>query len=254
MNECIRSTFAGRPGGGLPVVLLPGTLCDGRMWRYQRAALGQLAPVLVGSMTGADSMRALARDLLAELPPRFALAGFSMGGMVALEVLRQAPERIAGLALLDTNYWEDLPERAAAREVQVAGALSGGLARLVREQLLPNYFAAANRDNPALAQEVVDMAEAVGELAFARQARALGTRSESLGLLGGFARPALVLCGEEDVLCPPPAHEAMAEALPSAELVVVPDAAHMAPMEQPQVVADALCRWLEQVLQSEVAS
>ncbi|MBN8431314.1 alpha/beta hydrolase [Microbulbifer salipaludis] len=250
MNDCIRSTLAG--SGGLPVVLLPGTLCDGRMWRHQRAALGAQAPVLVGSMTGADSIQGLASGLLAALPPRFALAGFSMGGIVALEMLRQAPERIAGLALLDTNYGEDLPERAAAREGQVADALAGGLTGLVRGQLLPNYFAAANRDNPALAQEVVDMAEAVGELAFVHQARALGTRTESLGLLGEFAAPALVLCGKEDLICPVAMHEAMAAALPQAELVVVPDAGHMAPIEQPQAVSDALGRWLEHVLQKEV--
>ena len=203
-------------------------------------------------MTGAESIQGLAKDILASLPERFALAGFSMGAIVALEMLRQAPARIAGLALLNANYQADSSERAKAREGQVAAVLRGDLGNVVRGQLIPNYFAAVNRESEALAQTVVDMAESVGELAFARQARALATRVDGLDLLKNYSRPALLLCGEEDVICPVELHQNMAVAMPQSELVVVPNAGHMSPIEQPEAVADAMSRWLENVIANEI--
>ncbi|GAB2518941.1 alpha/beta fold hydrolase [Microbulbifer agarilyticus] len=203
-------------------------------------------------MTGADSIQGLAQDFLASLPPRFALAGFSMGGIVALEMLRQAPERIAGLALLDTNYQADQPERAEARDAQVLAVMRDGVGDVVRKHLLPNYFAAANREDPVLAQTVIDMAEAVGELAFVRQARALGTRCDGLELLQEFSPPALLLCGDEDVICPVELHQDMATVMPQSDLVVVKNAGHMTPLEQPESVSEAMGAWLQKVIAKEV--
>ncbi|KAA1189130.1 alpha/beta fold hydrolase [Pseudohalioglobus sediminis] len=235
MAECIRST---------PLLLLPGMMCDAGLWRAQEAELGGELPLLHGDITGHDDIAAIARGVLAGAPERFALAGLSMGGIVALEMWRQAPERIARLALLDTNFRADTPQRRAVRDRQMAQARRGELGAILRDELKPNYLASCHRDNRALLDEVLYMGMGLGAEVFVRQSLALRDRPDSTATLPTITCPTLVLCGEEDELCPPSLHGEMAQRIPAAQLLVIPDCGHLATMEQPGAVNAALKKWL----------
>ena len=175
----------------LPVVLIPGLLCTARLYLEQIPALWQLGPVTIADHTRDDSMAGIARRLLAQAPPRFALVGLSMGGYIAFEVLRQAPERVAKLALLDTSARPDLPEQIEQRKQLIDMALGGsfnGIARL----LFPRFVAAAHQEDRTLKRIVRTMAEETGAEAFVRQQTAIIGRVDSRSSLGAIACPTLV--------------------------------------------------------------
>lgn len=224
-----------------PVVFLPGMMCDARMWGGIGPQLG--VPVLHHLPTEADSMEALAEAFLREAPPRFALAGLSMGGILAMEVLRQAPARVERLALLDTNPRAEAPEVQARRAPQIARALAGGLARVMRDEMKPNYLA-AGPGQPAILDLCMDMALSLGPEVFARQSRALRDRPDQQATLAAFTGPALVLMGAEDRLCPLDRHQLMHKLMPQSRLVILPGAGHLPPLERPQETASALRDWL----------
>ena len=229
------------------LLLLPGMLCDERLWAAQVASLqGDCQSITVGDIGNADTMEALAQRLLAEAPARFALAGLSMGGMVALEMWRQASSqgRITRLALLSTNAHAELPDRHQLRDTLIAQALATGLAGVVQDALKPVYLAACNRGNQAILQTVFAMAMAQGLEVFQRQCRALQSRASSEATLASINVPALVLCGAEDQLCPVAAHQAMAAAIPGSELTVIEACGHLSTLESPEAVTSALRRWL----------
>lgn len=228
------------------VLLLPGMMCDQRLWRQQISALAQSGKrsVAVGDLTGADSITALAEHVLASAPPSFALAGLSMGGIVAFEIWRQAPRRIERLAILDSNYLPDTPDRRRLRDEQMVRAGRGELELLLRDELKPNYLALAHRDNVSLLDEVLAMGLELGPAVFRAQSLALRNRPDSSATLATINCPSLVLCGDEDSLCPPQRHAEMAEQMPAAELVVVPQCGHLSTMEQPAAVNRALSDWL----------
>ncbi|MEM1110438.1 MAG: alpha/beta fold hydrolase [Pseudomonadota bacterium] len=230
-----------------PLVLLPGMMCDWRLWRHQIDALslGGERAVSVGDITRGCSVPALAEHVLAEAPERFALAGLSMGGIVALEIWRQQPERVSRLALLDTNHLADPSERQALRNDQIARVLNGELMPILREELKPNYLASVHRGNTGLLDEVMAMGVELGATVFERQSIALRDRPDSGLTLGTINRPTLVLCGDEDQLCPPERHRAMAALLPDPELVVIQQCGHLATLEQPAAVTQALSNWLQ---------
>lgn len=223
---------------------MPGMMCDARLWRHQATALGADRTVTVGDITRSDSVAAIAKDVLAQAPDRFALAGLSMGGIVAFEMWRQAPERIERLALLDTNYRADAPERKAMREEQMQSVSQGGLADVLRDELKPNYLATVHRGNTALLDEVLAMGIDLGDEVFHRQSIALRDRPDSEATLATIDCPTLVLCGDEDTLCPVALHEQMAAKLPNAELVIVDQCGHLSTLEQPEAVNHAFARWL----------
>ena len=225
------------------VLLLPGMLCDRRLWRHQLLALGH--DVQCPDTTRDDSVAAMARRVLEQAPQQFALAGLSMGGIVALDIWRQAPERVSHMALLDTNPHPDTPERRSLRLRQIAEALAGGLRELAIESLKPMYLAAANRDDEALLGLILDMAESLGAEVFERQSNALRTRPDAAPLLGTIDCPTLVLCGAEDALCPPEYHQFMADRIPNARLRIVDDCGHLSSLEQPDVVTQELQQLFE---------
>lgn len=167
-----------------------------------------------------------------------------MGGIVAMEMWRQAPERVTGLALLDTNYRADTPEKRTMRDAQMQAVASGRLLEVLREELKPNYLARVHRGNTALLDEVLAMGMDLGEEVFKRQSLALKSRPDSAGTLPAIDCPALVLCGDEDSLCPPALHREMAEALPNAEFSIISGCGHLSTMEQPQAVTTAMAGWL----------
>lgn len=211
------------------------------MWGGIGRQLG--VPVLHHLPTEADSMEALAEAFLREAPPRFALAGLSMGGILAMEVLRQAPARVERLALLDTNPRAEAPEVQARRAPQIARALAGGLARVMRDEMKPNYLA-AGPGQPAILDLCMDMALSLGPEVFARQSRALRARPDQQATLAAFTGPALVLMGAEDRLCPLDRHQLMHKLMPQSRLVILPGAGHLPPLERPQETAIALRDWL----------
>jgi pimeloyl-ACP methyl ester carboxylesterase len=226
-----------------PLILIPGMMCDARMWGGLATALhprdvGHAMPI------GADSMQALAAALLHDAPPKFALAGLSMGGIVAMEMLRQAPDRVERLALLDTNPLAEAPEMQARRGPQIARVLAGGLAEVMRDEMKPLYLA----DTPYRADILdlcMDMALSLGPATFAAQSRALASRADQTATLAAFKGPALVLMGEHDIPCPKPRHDLMHALMPQSRLVVIAGAGHLPTLEKPLETTAALRRWLE---------
>jgi pimeloyl-ACP methyl ester carboxylesterase len=227
----------------IPLVLIPGLLCDRALWERQIADLGDVAESSVADVTRDDSMAAMARSVLADAPETFALAGLSMGGYVAHEIMRQAPDRVTRLALIDTSAHPDTPEQRSRRrgliELAELGRFKG-----VTPRLLPLLIHPDRQDDEALTAAVMDMAARVGKEGFLRQQRAILGRIDSRPYLGGYAVPTLIVVGRQDALTPPAAAEEMAERIPDAELVVIEDCGHLSTMERPDEVTGALRAWL----------
>jgi pimeloyl-ACP methyl ester carboxylesterase len=227
-----------------PLLLIPGFMCDARMW-------GDLPALLHPREarhclpTQADTVQALAAHVLADAPPRFALAGLSMGGIVAMEVLAQAPSRVTRLALLDTNPRAELPSMQANRARQTARALSGDLAGVMRDEMKPNYLYPGH-DRAEVLDLCMDMALSLGPEVFARQSRALSGRPDQTATLAAFKGPALVLMGEGDRLCPRDRHDLMHALMPQSRLAIISNAGHLPTLEQPALTAAELSCWLAQ--------
>lgn len=236
MADCIRSTN---------LVLLPGMLCDALMWSHQFRSFSGEIQVQVGDIGVADSVQEIARDVLSEAPPTFALAGLSMGGIVALEMWRQAPERIERLALLDTNYRADTGERKLLRDRQIRQVEEGQLRQILRDELKPNYLAIQHRNNTKLLDELLAMGQRLGDQVFIRQSLALRDRPDSTATLATIQCPVLVLCGAQDTLCPETLHREMASQIPRAKLSVIADCGHISTMEAPERVTVELRKWLQ---------
>ena len=219
-------------------------MCDARLWTRQATALSGGWRIHCGNLAGSDSIAGMAAQILDWAPERFALAGLSMGGIVAMAMWRQAPERIERLALLDTNFRADTDERRALRNAQMARVTAGELASVLRDELKPNYLARCHRGDPALLDEVLAMGLDLGERCFIRQSMALRDRIDSTDTLATIDCPTLVLCGDEDSLCPVALHEEMAALIPGASLQVVARCGHLSAMEQPEAVNRALQQWL----------
>ncbi len=225
-----------------PLLLLPGLLCDARLWRDPLAMLGDAVDATVADLTLDDTIGAMAERALAAAPSRFALAGLSMGGYVALEVMRQAPGRVTRLALFDTSARPDTPEASRRRRGLLSLARTGQF-RGVTPRLLPQLVHPSRLGTP-LAEEVMAMADRVGRDAFLRQQAAILARVDSRPDLPGIGVPTLVAVGEADILTPPDLAEEMAAAIPGAVLRPVAGAGHLTTMEEPEASAALLREWL----------
>jgi pimeloyl-ACP methyl ester carboxylesterase len=226
-----------------PLLLLPGLLCDAALWRGQIDDLTDIAEPVVADLTHDDSVTAMARTVLAMAPPRFALAGLSMGGYVAQEILRQAPERVLRLALLDTSARPDTAEQSARRRGLIELAERGEF-KGVTPRLLPVFLHPARLTDRPLTEAVMAMAERVGKEAFLRQQRAIIGRIDSRPSLAAIKCPALVLCGREDQLTPLELSEEIAGLIPGAHLQIVENCGHLSTMERPWEVSVLLRQWL----------
>ena len=227
-----------------PLVLLPGMMCDARLFAPQVAVLGLRRAVHLAPIANHDTVAALADEVLAHAPPRFALAGLSMGGIVAMEIMARAPARVERLALLDTNPCAELPEVRTRRGPQIDSVRAGGLRGVMRDEMKPNYLF----DGPgkgAILSLCMDMALDLGGEVFIRQSIALRDRQDRQATLRDVQVPTLVLCGREDALCPVARHELMHDLIAGSQLAIIDGAAHLPTLEQPNTTTAALTRWLE---------
>jgi pimeloyl-ACP methyl ester carboxylesterase len=230
-----------------PLVFLPGMMCDARLFGPQIAELSADHCVTVAPVTQGERIEEIASGLLDQLPARFALAGLSMGGIVAMELLRRAPDRITRIALMDTNPLAETPPVAAAREPQIVGVRTGRLEQVMRDEMKPHYLAPGPHRAEVL-DLVMDMALTLGADTFVRQSRALQRRRDQQGTLRKCKVPTLVLCGAHDALCPVKRHTFMAELIPYAKLVILENAGHLPTLETPAETTQALRDWLKQPL------
>ena len=227
----------------LPILLIPGLNCSARLYAAQMPVLWRFGPVTVAAHTRDATIAALGRHIRSAAPPRFALCGLSMGGYIALEIVRQAPNRVDRLALLDTNARDDSPEAQEKRRANIALAESGRFEEAI-ELVWPLLVHPHRYSDAALKQIHIDMCHDVGAEAYVRQQRAILTRADSRPLLGSITCPALVLVGEQDALTPPFLSEEMAAGIPGARLVKVPHCGHLSTLEQPDAVNAALVEWM----------
>jgi pimeloyl-ACP methyl ester carboxylesterase len=227
----------------IPLILLPGLLCDEALWSHQTRYLSEIADITVADLTGRDSVSALAADVLAKAPSRFAIAGLSMGGYVALEIVRQAPERVTKLALIDTNARSDTDEQRRKRRGLMALAERGEF-RGVTPRLLPVLIHPDRASDEELTGEVKAMAERVGRDAFLRQQKLIMDRPDSRPMLPSISCPTLVLCGRQDAISTLEMHAEMADAIPGSRLAVVEECGHLASLERPHATTALMRDWL----------
>jgi len=228
----------------LPLVLVPGLICSPRIWTPLVPALWRHGPVTVANHIRDDSMAGIARRILKEAPPRFALAGHSMGGYIAFEIMRQAPERVAKLALLNTQARPDTPEATAHRRGMVARAQSGGY-RAVVDELWANFVHPSRSGDATLQQIVHAMADDVGVEAFARQQSAIMARPDSRPVLTAIRCPTLVLTCDSDNTVPSKLSPEMTDAIAGSWLVVLDNCGHLPQLERPEATIEALVEWLD---------
>ncbi len=227
-----------------PLVLFPGLLCDAQLWAPQVTGLAKHAEIWIADLTRDDSVAGMAKRALTEAPfPEFALCGLSMGGYVSMEVMRQAPQRVQRLALLDTAARADTPEQTARRHALIELAQSGKFVG-VPDRLLPLFLGPRAQKDARLVAVVKSMAANVGKDAFLRQQQAIMGRPDSRESLRRISCPTLLLCGEQDALTPPALHEEMIGLIAGSKLTVLPDCGHLSTIEDPAGVNRALESWL----------
>jgi pimeloyl-ACP methyl ester carboxylesterase len=227
----------------VPLLLVPGLTCSARLFAPQIPILWRHGPVMVADHRQDDTIDGVARRILDDAPPRFALAGLSMGGYIALAMMRLAPERVTRLALLDTSARADTPEQTAARRAQIAMTEAGRFAE-IPEMAMPRYVHPNRQNDIDVTTTVRRMAEETGPEAFIRQLKAIMSRPDSRPMLPAIRCPTLVLVGADDVATPPELSREIAAGIAGASLVVVPDCAHLSTLEQPEAVNAALVEWL----------
>lgn len=236
-------------GGGSPkcppLVLLPGTLCDELLWKHQARHLAGVVAPRVYDISRDNSIEAIAGRVLKEAPSRFLLAGLSMGGIVAFEIMRRAPERVIALALLDTNPALPDLQQVELWRGEIVLAQGGSFAHLVEERWIPSLMEAGGSGAGGLRATIRVMAHAIGPEGFVRQIVAQMARKDSWASLSRISCPTLVLGGRDDSMCTPVVHEAMAATIPNARLAIIEDCGHLSALEQPGAVTALLHAWLK---------
>jgi pimeloyl-ACP methyl ester carboxylesterase len=228
----------------LPIILVPGLNCSARLYAEQVPALWQFGPVTIADHRRDDSMAAIARHVLGGAPPRFALAGLSMGGYIAFEIIRQARDRVSKLALLDTGARAEAPERTDARRPLIELARQGRLAEITDDQF-PLLVHRKRHGDQALKAIVRAMNQETGAEAYIRQQEAIMSRPDSRPCFAVIDCPTLVLVGDDDQLTPPQLAREMANGIRGSRLVIVPESGHLSTVEQPQAVTKALVEWIQ---------
>ncbi len=228
-----------------PLILIPGMLCDERLWSHQVGGLGDLATPMVRLPIGSDSMRGLAVKLLEDAPARFALAGLSLGGYIAMEIMRIAPDRVTRLALLDTTPLADPPERAAFRRDVMTRSERGEFEAVFAEAMLPRLVHQDRLTDPGITDTLWGMARRIGAKTFVEQTSAAMSRDDYRPVLQSVSCPTVVICGRQDAICPIADHRLMAATVPGARFVAIEDCGHLSSIERPHAVTAVMQYWLQ---------
>ncbi len=226
-----------------PLVMIPGMMCDERIFAPQIEELVPKRSVHVADISKHDNISDLAADVLSHAPPKFCLVGHSMGGIVAMEICAQDPKRIEKLVLIDTNPLAELEEVKLKREPQISDALSGKLINVIRDEMKPNYLASSENQDIIL-NICMEMALSLGPKVFINQSRALQTRADQQSNIQSINIPVLIMCGSEDKLCTVERHEMMHNMISNSELKIINNAGHMPTLEQPSETTEVLKEWL----------
>ncbi|MEJ5020931.1 alpha/beta hydrolase [Ochrobactrum vermis] len=225
------------------VVMVPGLACTWELFAPQSSALEGLAKFSVANHSACDDLPSLARSILDDAPRRFALCGFSLGGYVALEIMRQAPDRVTRLALLDTAAGPELQEQTVRRRRLLELAIEEGMDR-VCDLMIPYLVGGTSWNDPELAATVRRMFSETGAAAFSRQLQVIMSRPDSRPDLRHIHCPTMILVGRDDLLTPVAAAEEMAAEIPHASFIVLSDCGHLTTLERPAAVSAALQNWL----------
>jgi len=226
-----------------PLVMLPGMMCDERLFAPQIKVFSFDREVQVADLSNYSTISELAANVLKNAPPKFALAGLSMGGIVAMEICAQAPARVEKLALIDTNPKAELEEIKQQREPQIRDAILGDLQKIMRDEMKPKYLADTSNKQD-IYKICMEMALSLGADVFVRQSQALRDREDQQETLKGIKVPVLLICGSEDTLCPIEKHRLMHDLIPNSTLKVVMGAGHLPTLEQPEKTTEILQTWL----------
>ena len=226
-----------------PVVMIPGMMCDERIFAHQIEELSTDTDIYIADISKYSSIQELASDVLENSPPKFFLVGHSMGGIVAMEMCSQEPDRIEKLVIMDSNPKPELEETKIKREPQIRNVISGNLAQVMKEEMKPNYLADSYKQKDIL-NTCMEMALTLGPEVFVRQSRALQDRDDQQSTLKDLNIPVLIMCGAEDKLCSLEKHELMHNIINDSKLEVVMDAGHMPTLEQPQKTTEVIKSWL----------
>lgn len=236
------------------LLLLPGLVCDDAIWEHQASHFSKITTVRIPDYGLSDSLEKMAQVVLRDAPERFAVAGHSMGGRVAFEIMRRVPERVAGLAILDSAYRPRAAGEAGEAERVKRFALlevaqSQGMRAMAREWIPKIVHPARLKDEPLINSVVEMIARKTAEI-FTAQINALLDRPDAAPVLSAVRCPTMILCGREDLWSPLAGHREMAALAPQSKLVIIENCAHMAPMERPEEVSAALGDWLDSLGQS----
>ena len=223
--------------------MVPGMMCDERIFSPQIEALSQNLEVTIADISNFSSVRELASDVLKNAPKKFSLLGHSMGGIVAMEIYSQEPNRIEKLILMDTNPKAELDEVKLKREPQIREVNKGKLLEVMRDEMKPNYLAESENKTSVL-NVCMDMALNLGPDVFINQSRALQSRLDQQNTIQSIKIPVLIICGSEDKLCPVERHEMMHNMISDSDLIIINNAGHMPTLEQPRETTEVIKEWL----------
>ncbi|MBT3456765.1 MAG: alpha/beta hydrolase [Thiotrichales bacterium] len=225
------------------LVMIPGMMCDERIFAPQIEGLSDSIRIIVADISGYSTVHELAAEVLKKSPPKFDLLGHSMGGIVAMEMYSQEPNRIEKLVLMDTNPKAELEEVKAMRDPQMKAAREGKLVDVMRDEMKPNYLDASD-NRESILHTCMEMAKSMGTEVFMNQSKALQTREDQQSTLRLIDVPVLVICGSNDKLCPVERHELMHSIINHSELKIINNAGHMPTLEQPKETTEVLKKWL----------
>ena len=233
------------------LLFIPGLLCTNAIFQSQFAAFKGVADCHVASTIEMDSIEEMAEKALSQMTGKFAVLGFSMGGYVALELARCAPERIEGLALVSTSARADTEEKKQARS-ELVNLSKIGKFKGVTPRLLPRFFSEKALQDEVKTNIVLKMGAEIGQENFVRQQQAIMSRRDQRPYLPSFDKPSVVICGTKDILTPPENSTEMADLLPPSDLVLLEEIAHMSTLEAPDEVNQALLGWHARIKASAI--
>ena len=228
-----------------PLVFIPGMMCDSRLFQPQISEFSKQYLVCIAPLSYSDSIEKISFEILRQLPPKFTLIGLSMGGILAMEIIKKAPERVMKIVLMDTNFKSETSETKSKRIPQIKLVNEGKLEAVMKKQILQNYLV-KNKKNQKILELCLKMAKELGKEIFINQSKALAARKNYKEILKKIKVPSLIICGRYDRLCPIEVHREMESLIKYSTLEIIPDAAHLPTLEQPSYLNKILKEWLLQ--------